>query len=199
MNDGQLDRLLRSNHPPERTADYWNSFPEAVRSQLRPAGSARPASASHRRSAYWLALRWLAAGGTVALLSLLLSWQRTKPAGQPEFTAAELQSYREIWRQISTLFPHQVRAVILGPDGPQVVLSDRPNLPSAPPVVLRHCASDGCRTALTFSGQAVQLGQRQLEVLTDSRDGVIVAAEDGVWPLAKGPFQLSARILESTL
>lgn len=198
MNNDQLDRLLRSTRPPTRPAGYWESFPEGVLRRLRQ--EVRPSSKSpERRSPLWLLISWLAIGGATIALGLSLVWPKTMPSEPTAFTASELQAYREIWSQITTLFPHQVRAVILGPDGPQVVLSDQPNLPVAPPVVLRRCADDGCRTALTFSGQAIHLGNHQLEVLTDSRGGVIVAGEDAVWPSMKGSLRLNARLLETTL
>jgi hypothetical protein len=198
MNNEQLDRLLRSTRPPARPAAYWDSFPETVRRRRRQ--EARPVSdASKRRSQSGLFLPWLALGGATIALGLMLLRPGSVPSKPTEFTASELQAYREIWLQVTTLFPHQVRAVILGPDGPQVVLSDQPNLPTSPPVVLRRCAADGCRTALTFSGQAVHLGNRQLEVLTDSQGGVIVAGEDAVWPTSNGSLHLNARLLDSTL
>lgn len=198
MNDPQLDRLLRSVRPPARTAGYWESFPETVQRRLR---RGRGAAESSAKSGWppWALLPWLATVGAAIALGLLLLWPRSKPVETAEFTPSELQTYREIWRQISTLFPHQVRAVILGPDGPRVLLADQPNLPVSPPVVLRRCAANGCDTALTFSGQSLRFAGRELEVLTDSRGGVIVAAEDAIWPGSSASLNLKARLLETTL
>lgn len=198
MNDEQLDRLLRSTRPPTRSGGYWDSFPEAIQRRLRREAGAL-FDPSEQRSHSWLSVPWLAAGVAAVALGLWMFWPGTPSQEPAEFTASELQAYREIWSQITGIFPHQVRAVILGPDGPQVVLSEQPNLPDSPPVVLRRCASDGCSTALTFSGQAVHLGNRHLEVLTDSHGGVIVADEETVWPLSGGSLHLSARLLETTL
>jgi hypothetical protein len=198
MNNEQLDRLLRSTRPPTRPASYWDSFPETVQRRLARESGPR-AEDSPRRSHSWFPLPWLAVGAAAIAVGLLLLGRPARPTQPTEFTASELQSYGEIWRQVTALFPHQVSAVILGPDGPQVVLSDQPNLPVSPPVVLRRCAADGCRTALTFSGQSVHLGNRQLEVLTDSRGGVIVTDEDSVWPSVNGSLRLNARLLETTL
>jgi hypothetical protein len=198
MNDEQLDRLLRSTRPPTRPASYWDSFPETVQRRLARESRTR-ADASPQRSHSWRPLPWLALGAAAIAVGLLLLGRPARPPQPTEFTASELQSYGEIWRQVTALFPHQVSAVILGPDGPQVVLSDQPNLPVSPPLVLRRCAADGCRIALTFSGQSVHLGNRQLEVLTDSRGGVIVTDEDAVWPTTQGSLHLSARLLEITL
>lgn len=198
MNDEQLNRLLRSTRPPTRTDGYWDSFPETIQRRLRRKPGSRSLP-SEQRLHSWRSLPWLATAAAVVAVGLWLLWPGTPSSEPTEFTASELQTYREIWSQITGVFPHQVRAVILGPDGPQVVLSDQPNLPASPPVVLRRCASDGCRIALTFSGQAVHLGNRQLEVLTDSQGGVIVADEDAVWPMSGGSLHLSARLLETTL
>ena len=199
MNNEQLDRLLRSTRPPTRSASYWGSFPEMVQRRLARESRSQAIDASPRRSHVWRSLPWLAVGAAAIALGVGLLWRPTRPIPPTEFTASELQSYGEIWRQVTALFPHQVSAVILGPDGPQVVLSDQPNLPVSPPVVLRRCAADGCRVALTFSGQSVHLGNRQLEVLTDSRGGVIVTDEEAVWPTTQGSLHLSARLLELTL
>ncbi len=198
MNDEHLDHLLRSTRPPARPDAYWKSFPETVQRCLRKEAQS-PFRFPERRWPTWLPFAGLATGVAAVGLGLLLFWPGTRPTETPDFTASELQSYQEIWNQMTSLFPHQVRAVILGPEGPQVVLSDQPNLPAAPPVVLRQCAPDGCRTALTFSGQAIHLGNRQLEVLTDSRGGVIVTDEDAVWPTLQGSLHINARLLETTL
>jgi hypothetical protein len=124
------------------------------------------------------------------------------PRGSPAdggFETVELQAYREVWNQFAILFPHQVRAVTFGPEGPQVILSDRPDLPATPGILVRLCAQDGCRTALTVSGQSVELGTQRLEVLGTARGEVLVTTGNTVWPFDRAALRLSALNLESLL
>jgi hypothetical protein len=90
-------------------------------------------------------------------------------------------------------------AVTFGPEGPRVILSDRPDLPETPGIVVRLCAQDGCRTALTVSGQSVELGTQRLEVLGTARGEVLVTTGNTVWPFDRAALRLSALNLESLL
>jgi len=196
MNARELDQLLRSVPLPERPAEYWAEFPRQVSWRLRqenrsPSRAAGGTILGGPRLAWCLALIALCAG-----LGLWLGFRAGHRAG---FDAGEVAGYQRLWTEVNALFPRQVQAIVLEPAGPRIVLADRPNLPEAPPIVVRQCLATGCRTAITFSGQRVRLGGELLEVLTDGAGNVIVATADAVWPVLPGALKIQARTLENLL
>ncbi len=198
MNDQELDRLLRAAPEPVRTDSYWAEFPGQVQCRLaRVAKVSEPA----RPGTLFPVWRWRLAWG-VAVLALgfgPILWRRPGGPAGPEFSRGELQGYREVWREVTALFPHQVRAIIFEPGGLRLILAEQANLPVETPLLVRECAAGSCRTALTFSGQSVQLGDQSWDVLTDSRGSIIVAGESTAWPAAPGRHHISAQALEVTL
>ena len=53
MNDFDLESKLRSVRVPARTEDYWETFPQQVRAQLRPTPEARSAQNAWRFHFAW--------------------------------------------------------------------------------------------------------------------------------------------------
>jgi hypothetical protein len=205
MNRDPLDSLLRSVPEPSPTDGQSDAFVGRVLRRLHAApDSARDAHDSDGST--WSPFRRLTAGFAMAFTLAFVGWGIhlgfRNPHGSPAdggFETAELQAYREVWNQFAILFPHQVRAVTFGPEGPRVILSDRPDLPETPGILVRLCAQDGCRTALTVSGQTVELGTQRLEVLGTARGEVLVTTGNTVWPFDRAALRLSALNLESLL
>lgn len=196
MNDRELDELLKSVPVPERSAEHWTEFPhDVVRSlpQVKRTRSGLSAGGPGWRPRF----AWAAA--LLLVVSGLAAWLGLRDGHRPGFDAGELAGYRRMWTELNALFPRQVRAVLFEPDGPRLVLAEQANLPDAPPLLVRQCLAAGCRTAITFSGQQVQLGGELLEVLADARGNILVTGRSVVWPQAPGSLKLTARRLDSTL
>lgn len=193
MKPQELDAILKSVPVPRRAEEYWQDFPRRVLRRIARQGQAGGTAGAR----FWPRLGWV--GFAVAVVGAVTIWS-TRPHGAVAgFSGAELKGYREVWQQVTAMFPNQVRAVIFDAAGPSIVLADRPDLTLAPPLLVRACDPRGCRTVVTFSGQSVRLGTESFEVLTDSRDHIIVTGGTAVWPVASGALRISARPLEGTL
>jgi hypothetical protein len=204
MKPHPLDSLLRSVPEPIVPEESREAFAQKVLHRLRSA----PESGRNDHPAArlpWNPFRNLASGFATASALAIVGWGvhvGTSGWGGDTgmaFDPAETRAYREVWKEFATLFPNQVRAVTFGPEGPRVILSDRPDLPETPGILVRLCSRDGCRTALTVSGQSVELGTQRLEVLGTARGEVFVTFDDSVWPLDRHSHRLSALNLESLL
>src|SRR5213596_2156890 len=129
MNQHELDQLLREIPLPDRSDSYWKEFPTAVvrriqsdepRAVPRTPESGEPVVSRRRRR--WLYSMALPAAAAVALL-FVIPWKR--PA-TPTPNDEQLQALRVCYRQVAELFPRQLEAVVLGPDGAQIQLSETP-------------------------------------------------------------------------
>lgn len=205
MKEDPLDSLLRSVPEPTLPEGHGDALARRVVRRIRtlPESSREDAVPAPWN---WNPFRNPTSGLVAAFALALVGWgihlgtsSVPKSDPGPGFGSAEAQDYREVWNQFATLFPHQVRAVTFGPEGPRVILSDQPDLPDSPGILVRLCSRDGCRTALTVSGQSVELGSQRLEILGTARGEVFVTAGNTVWPLDRATLRLSALNLESTL
>ena len=171
MND-DLNKLLKSARVPERSLGYWEYFPKRVTARLNDPSQAATAPAGSWR---W-ALGWVAAG-LVFGLSLALFFLHQRPTTQ--------QDYAKLYREISTMFPHQVRAIVTDETGVRVVLADGPDVPATAPLLVNVCAAQQCSHVITFSGQQIPVGTGSADVLTDGHGNIIVTGQRFVWSSAE--------------
>ncbi len=192
MKDPQLDALLRSVPEPDRPDEYWRDFPADTLRRL----SHRKLAAPHRKPLVPQLLRWspLAA----VLVAAWAGWHR-HAVPTPEIADRELQEIREVWQELSVLFPHQLRAVVLEPEGPRILLAEAPDLPDSTPLLVRSCNIGTCRAAVTLSGQRIELGGETLDVLSTADGQILVAGSEALWPMAPGHFLLNAQPLRGPL
>ena len=190
MND-DLNNVLKSAKVPERSSGYWEHFPKRVTARLSdPRQSGTAASGNWR----WT-LGWSVAGIACGLLLALFFFQR-RPTAQTD--------YAKLYREIATMFPHQIRAIVADKNGVRVVLADAPNLPPATPLLVNVCAAQQCSYVITFSGQQIPVGTGAADVLTDGSGNIILAGRRFVWSSAEpsqdiGRYRIGASRLEAAL
>lgn len=187
MNNNELEHLLRSVPAPERDDAYWKEFPEALSRRI---GSEAQPPAPHEpcRTSPLLKRNWgLAFAGVTAVVACFVFFLLPpKHPGSP--TQEQLQSLRVCYQQIRELFPQQMEAVILSPDGVQLQLSDTPDVPDSPPLFVRICApSAPCATAVSFSGRKIRVAGREFEILANGAGEIFVIASEWVWVSGQGP------------
>ena len=83
--------------------------------------------------------------------------------------------------ELFTLFPHRVRAIVQDERGLRLVLSEEPDVPSSAPLWLQICDRSRCRSAVTFSGQELQLAGERFEVLEDAGGQVTLLGSRFLW------------------
>jgi hypothetical protein len=117
-------------------------------------------------------LRWWWLAGISAacvLIAVLLRLPRQAPT-----------DYAKLYWEISGMFPNQVRAIVEDERGVHLLLSEKPNVPSSPALLVRVCEPQQCRSVITFSGQRVRLNGETVEVLADGRGDVLVVGERSI-------------------
>jgi hypothetical protein len=182
----ELDKLMKSARVPERSAGYWENFPKRVTARL--SGSAQPVMAPSRNAPRRWA--WALAGAFAVLILCLGLWMRNRIATvQPDYT--------KLYREIESMFPNQVRAIVVESSGVKLDLSDKPDIPSSPPVRVDVCRHQRCRTYITFSGQSIRLNGETCDVLADGQGHISLVGRDTVWTSADPTHRLEAYHIEA--
>lgn len=179
MTDSQLEKLLKSAPAPERTPDYWEEFPACVRARLQTKPVCSPAFRLFRLFAILpQRLAWPTAIATICLIVGFSLGQWHKPSQKMDY--ALLQNESTV-RQILTMFPNRVRAILQTEQGLQLVLSDKPDVPTSTPLWIQVGEGKQGQAAVTFSGQEIQIGGEKMTVLSDAQGGVILMAKQLIW------------------
>jgi hypothetical protein len=177
INDSELEKALKAARLPERSEEYWEEFPRNVTAQLK-------VFAKHeRRPRHVIRFSWQF-GSAVAAIALVVSvfgWFRRE---QKEDSFALLQN-GIVLREVQTMFPNRVRAIVQDEHGMHLVLSEAPDVPASPPLWVKFCDGRNCRAFVTFSGQELQLAGERVQVLADARGGVMLVGERLLWSSAE--------------
>jgi hypothetical protein len=105
-------------------------------------------------------------------------------------------------REVLTLFPNRVRAIVQDEHGVQLVLSDQADVPASTPIYVHICDGKQCSSLVTFSGQELEIAGQKITVLSDAQDGIILEGNQFVWSssarnFAQGGLKIEARRLNS--
>lgn len=173
MNDTELNRILKAAEPPRRDDEYWKDFPGQVTRQLN-----RPLP-PERHAARWLPrLAW--AGGFAGIL-VLAGFLAGRHLGHTEAANGQLLQSEKLIREVMTLFPNRVRAIVKDETGMRLVLSDADDVPTSNPLWVKVCRGERCTTVVTFSGQELQIAGQNMTVLSDAGGDVILTGEHFAW------------------
>jgi hypothetical protein len=188
--DPQFDDLLKSACAPQRSPGYWENFPKRVTARLSE-GIRIEATASGRSRQLWA---WGLAGACALLIVGLGLWIKTQ-------ADAASPNYAKLYREIESMFPNQVRAIVLENGGATLELSDTPDIPSSPPLRVDVCRDQQCRTYITLSGQQIRVNGEGWDVLSDGVGHVLVVGPSVVWTSAEptrraGAFHIEAQPLK---
>ena len=168
--DQQFDDLLKSVRVPERSPGYWENFPKRVAAQLSERARTKTAiSASSPRLWGW----GLVGTCTVLIVGFGLWMKSSIATAQPNYT--------KLYHEIESMFPNQVRAIVVEQSGVKLDLSERPDVPSSPPVRVDVCRRQQCLTYITFSGQSIHLNGESCDVLADGQGHILLVGRDIVW------------------
>jgi hypothetical protein len=168
--DQHFDNLLKSVRVPERSPGYWENFPQRVTAQLS-AGRQPAAPVSVNSPGLWA---WGLAGASAVLIAGYGLWMKSSIAtAQPNYT--------KLYHEIESMFPNQVRAIVVEQSGVKLDLSERPDVPSSPPVRVDVCRRQQCLTYITFSGQSIHLNGESCDVLADGQGHILLVGRDIVW------------------
>jgi hypothetical protein len=195
MKSDELDKLLKTAPAPERPADYWAEFPRSVTRRLNQARSSRFSRPTHRRVSV---LAWgLGLAAACILVGFFFGLWRGRTASE----AQQVVALQKLFREVASLFPNQIQAIIIDERGPRLVLSEKPNVPLSDPLLVKICKAKSCESIITFSGQQIWVNGEVFDVLTDGAGGVILAGRKTLWTsaqpaLGQAPWHVEARPLK---
>lgn len=79
-----------------------------------------------------------------------------------------------ILREVSALFPGQIRAIHRDESGLHLTLSETPNVVSTMAIVIEIGGKKGSREIITFSGQSVEIMGQSVTVQADAEGGILL-------------------------
>lgn len=177
MNNSELDKKLKAAQEPALDADYQADFPRLVLANLRSTPrEERPVPR------LWLPrLAWGLATATCIVLAFAIGHWR----GHVETaSSAGILENAKLIRETMAMFPNQIRAIVQDEHGLKLVLADRADVPDSPPLYVEICDGNRCCSAVTFSGQEIQLAGQKVTVLADAGGGIILEGGQFAWSSA---------------
>jgi len=176
MNNSELDALLKKARPPERPEAFFETFPLQVVRQLKRTG--RQGLPAEPR--WFPRLAWGLAAVVCVLLAFVIGHRRGRVETEALASNDILQNVKFVQETLA-MFPNQVCAIMRDPHGLNLILSNHGDVPASPPIYVHVCDGRSCSSFVTFSGQEVQIAGQKLTVLSDARDGVILAGDHFLW------------------
>jgi len=201
MKDSELNKLLRSVRPPERSPEERMEFADGVVRQLsRPVRQSSGAGGIGNMRVPLLGIGF-------ALVCLVLGFLVGRfPEKQVEapLVAVTAPDYGKLFKEVALLFPDRLRGVVVRGSEVELLLAEHPARPATNPLLVEICQNGRCRTVLTFSGQKLEVDGHTIEVLTGADDRLIVLADSQVWT-SQNPaeivdgFRINAHFLSANL
>lgn len=114
-----------------------------------------------------------------------------------ELDPGSLAESAQLIREMASLFPNRVRAIVTDDSGVRLVLSDQANVPVSTPLLIKVCQGRTCQSITTFSGQEIQVAGHDFEVLTDARGNVLLVSDGVIWTSAEPGRRLSSLKIEA--
>jgi hypothetical protein len=171
MNPEDMDRLLREARVPERSEGYWNDFPARVIERTR---TERMAALRPRQWRLGIAAALAAAFGLVAGFAF---WHRHLPSAD---AYGSLRDGR-VLRELQTRYPGRLQAIIQDGSGLHTQLSESADVSESAPILLEIRDGKDERVVVTFSGQLVRCGDRNVMVLSDLGGQVMLVGDGFFW------------------
>lgn len=199
MNDSELEQKLKAVRVPERPEEYWDAFPRRVLAELRAAPAARqPERRWQPRLAWGFAL-----AAACLLIGFIIGHRQAGGDRTQDRALAWLQNESAL-REVLTLFPNRVRAIVQDEHGMQLVLSEQADVPASTPLWIKVCDGKQCRAIVTFSGQELQIAREKVEVLADAQGRITLVGNRLFWSSAApdratGPLRIQARPLADAM
>jgi len=118
-----------------------------------------------------------------ACLILVFALRRPDPGeiSKPPVVQQEEDAAAVILREVSALFPNQVRSIVKDESGIQMILAEEPNVQASRALVLKVCEARGCQEIITFSGQNIKVAGHLVTVRTENDGRVILDGEQFLW------------------
>jgi hypothetical protein len=199
MNHAELEAILNKARPPERSEEFFETFPQKVAMQLNRVRTQSPRVERHR----FPRLAWALASAICVLVAFVIGYWRA-PTGTETISSKEVLTNAKFISETLAMFPNRVRAIMQDEHGLSLILSDSNNVPASAPLYVRVCDGKQCASVVTFSGQEIQIAGQRLLVLSDAQGGIILEGNRFVWSsggknYAEKNLEIEAKNLDTTL
>jgi len=206
----EIDALIRKVRVPEWSGAYWETFPKRVIGEIQKREETAPEVVEQEIPFPGSAIRWrlgLAAACVLVVLAAAL-WKGAH--SREDFSAGQVAQFEKLFREVDTMFPNQVQAIVSDDQGVRLVLEEHATVPTSAPLLLKVCSpprspvaavvSQHCQSIITFSGQRIQVDGEDCDVLTDAGGNVMVIGRRFFWSSAEpgrstGVSRIQARML----
>lgn len=103
-----------------------------------------------------------------------------KPSDTPnKYVGAPAEDkYALILREVTTLFPQQIKSIVSDGDDLQIALSDEPLTNNEQAVVIEVCEHGNCKTVITYIGQTIEINSHRITVRTDKNGAIVTDSPD---------------------
>jgi hypothetical protein len=111
--------------------------------------------------------------------ALTLLYRFAITSDRPEIASGE-DKYALILREVSAVFPQQVKAIFADGEGSdlKITLADEPLSSSDQAVVIDFCAHGNCTAVITYVGQTVEINEHRVTVRTDENGNLVIDSPD---------------------
>ena len=193
MNKPELESILKRARLPETPEEALEMFPRRIVAGIKRERESWSSSfsLSERRISIGITLKrelqrlfprpaWEIATVICILAAFAIGhWRGRMDTGTIPATDSLVST--KFIRETLTMFPNRVRAIVQDERGINLILSDNDDVPVSPPLYVRICDGEHCSSLVTFSGQEVQIAGQKVNVLADTRGGVILAGQHFMW------------------
>jgi hypothetical protein len=171
MNDDDLDRLLQGARAPDLPDDYWGRLPDRI---LRRLSETRE---DQFRSRFWRLNIALAAAAACGLALSAVLWHRN---AQLRDAYAALRDGR-VLRELEARYPGRLKAIIQDGSGLHTQLSDVADVSASDPIWLEIRDGKDDRVIVTFSGQQIRCGGRNVIVVSGLDGQIMLIGDEFFW------------------
>jgi len=155
--------------------------PSAATDEAILAHARKSLFAIRRRKALRLTWPTLAAAACLVIaFSFLARPGPTVPQDQAADTSED--PYAVILREVTSLFPHQIRAIMTNGGELRIALSEEPVADGAQAVVIEACGNGDCTVVITYVGQTVEIEHQQVTVRAGEDGTIIIQSRKGTAP-----------------
>lgn len=86
--------------------------------------------------------------------------------------------YSVILREVSAVFPHQVKSIVSDGSSLEIALTEEPHPADKQAVVIEFCEQNTVTAVITYIGQTFEMGQRQITVRSSKNGDLVIDGTD---------------------
>lgn len=183
MNNDPSDPKL-PNH--EEISESWlNALRTYPSEQTKPSAETDAAiisvaskSLATARRPWRRSLLWSSLAAAACLIVSPVWFLQPKSHSDGEVAISNQDEYSVILREVSAVFPHQVKSIVSNGSSLEIILADEPLPYDKQAVVIEFCKEDDITAVITYYGQTVKIGQRRITVRSGKNGDLVIDGTD---------------------